>query len=65
MNFTRKIMKAYSYGVLYCGTVVICYDLGTTKRIPIRDRAFEIGKNLSKTLIWPVTAPKTIKNFLT
>jgi len=64
MNTFKRVGKFYSYGILYSAIVVIGYDRKLTKDMEYKETIWKMTEDLTKCLVWPVTAPIAVKNWV-
>lgn len=60
MNKIKSGGKIYGRSCIFVGTLVLCYDLGKPNISNLKSESWEILKDLSLVLIWPIVTPSTL-----
>ncbi len=66
----KQVGKFYMYTAVTAGCITLGYDMADTKRMELVEgmgfgaRTLKITKDVSLAMIWPITGPKAIKNFV-
>lgn len=63
MNRVKKVGKFYMYTTIGVTSITLGVNLNNTKRMNFKEKCWKIADDVSLALLWPITAPKVIKNF--
>ena len=59
-----NVVKIYFRTIPFVSALTLGYDLQKTTKWSYIEKTWEFAEDLTLTLIWPITAPVAIKNFI-
>lgn len=64
MNKVKNIFTFYLRTIPFVSALTFGYSLQKTNKWSYNERCLEMADDIALSLVWPITAPSAIKNFV-